>query len=288
MKFSYITRTRPKGMSVRRACKLLSVSPSGYYKWASQLDSPRNKRNLTLSRAVEDIFKSSRGTYGSPRIYAQMRSLGFKVSRSKIERLMREMGLRAKTKRRFRATTQSKHNLPVASNILKRRFNQKKLNRVWASDITYISTREGWLYLAVIIDLCSRRVVGWSMQDRLTGDLASSALKMAFTQRKPRPGLIHHSDRGVQYASNNYKSILKNKGAKLSMSRKGNCWDNAPVESFFRSLKTELVYFQDYKSREEARQSVFEWIEVFYNRQRLHSTIGYKAPIDYERMLKSS
>lgn len=233
-------------------------------------------------RAIEDIHKASRGTYGSPRILAELKGLGFKCSKKRVERLMQKNGIRAKTRRKFKVTTDSKHNLPVAPNVLERNFSPKVPNAVWGGDITYVWTKEGWLFLAVIIDLWSRQVVGWSMNERITRDLTISALKMAINHRQPGVGLVHHSDRGSQYASHDYQKLLKAHKMICSMSRRGNCWDNAPVESFFHSLKTEMIYWEDFETREEARLKIFEWIEVFYNRQRRHSTIGNLSPVNFE------
>lgn len=233
-------------------------------------------------RAIEDIHKASRGTYGSPRILAELKGLGFKCSKKRVERLMKKNGIRAKTRRKFKVTTDSKHNFPVSPNVLKRNFSPKTPNTTWGGDITYVWTKEGWLFLAVIIDLWSRQVVGWSMNERITKELTLSALKMAINSRQPGAGLVHHSDRGSQYASHDYQRLLKLHRMTASMSRRGNCWDNAPVESFFHSLKTEMIYWEDFETREEARRKIFEWIEVFYNRQRRHSTLGYLSPVNFE------
>ena len=282
MKFTFIKDERPSWLSVRRACNLLSVSPSGYYKWLSEPVGAREQRDLQLARVVEDVYRASKKRYGSPKVHKQLVALGHAVSKTKVERLMRQAGLRSKVARRFRATTNSRHTFPVADNLLNRSFTASAPDRVWGADITYVQTLEGWLYLAVVIDLYSRRIVGWGMGDRLTAELAISALRMALQCRKPEPGLLHHSDRGIQYASKEYRGLLAEHGAIASMSRKGNCWDNAPVESLFRSLKTELVHHERYKTRAEARHSIFEWIEVDYNRQRIHESLGYVTPVAYE------
>lgn len=233
-------------------------------------------------RVIEDIHKASRGTYGSPRILAELKGLGFRCSKARVERLMKKNGIRAKTHRKFRVTTDSKHSLPVAPNVLERNFSPNTPNASWGGDITYVWTREGWLFLAVVIDLFSRQVVGWSMNERITRELTLNALRMAINNRRPGPGLIHHSDRGSQYASDDYQQFLKVHKMICSMSRKGNCWDNAPIESFFHSLKTELIYWEEFETREEARRKIFEWIEVFYNRQRRHSTLGNLSPVHFE------
>ena len=263
--------------------KVLGISRSGFYAWKSR-DVKQATKDLRLLRAIEDIHRSSRKTYGSPRIFSQLKALGFKTSKSKVERLMRENKIRAKMKRKFKATTNSKHDHPVAKNILNRNFSPQSVNQVWAGDITYIWTKEGWLYLAVILDLFSRQVVGWSMSERMTKGLAINALSMAITKRRPPKGLIHHTDRGSQYACSSYRKILKLIGAISSMSRKGNCWDNACVESFFHSLKTEMTFFEEFETRAEAVSKIFEWIEVFYNRQRIHSFLGNKTPEQFENL----
>jgi putative transposase len=261
--------------------KILGVSRSAFYKWKNE---DRSSKNLKVLRAIEDIHKASRKTYGSPRIFSQLKALDFKVSKSKVERLMKENGIRAKQKRKYKATTNSKHNYPVAENILNRNFKPEAPNKVWAGDITYVWTTEGWLYLAVILDLFSRQVIGWSMSDRMTKELALDALRMAIAKRQPIPGLIHHTDRGSQYASGAYQKLLKAHGIICSMSRKGNCWDNAVSESFFHTLKTEMIFFENFETRQEAVSQIFEWIEVFYNRQRIHSTLGNKTPEQFENL----
>lgn len=228
----------------------------------------------------------SDSTYGSPRITRELRQAGRAASENRVARLMRENAIYAKTVKKWRATTNSAHRLPVAGNTLDRRFTVNAPNRVWAGDITYLWTDEGWLYLAVVLDLYSRAVIGWAMGPRLAASLAQDALTMAIWRRKPAAGLLHHSDRGVQYASRDYQQQLTDAGIACSMSRKGNCWDNAVVESFFRTLKVERVYHQRYRTREDAKQDVFQWIEVFYNRQRRHSTLGYRSPAEFEAINK--
>jgi putative transposase len=264
--------------------EILGVSRSGFYRWRKS--GKRATSDLKLLRAIEDIHFASRKTYGSPRIFSQLKVLGFKTSKSKVERLMRENKIRSKMKKKFKATTNSKHPYPVAENILNRDFSPKAANQVWAGDITYIWTGEGWLYLAVILDLFSRQVIGWSMSERMTKDLSLNALRMAITRRKPERGLIHHTDRGSQYACGAYRKLLNAIGATCSMSRKGNCWDNACSESFFHTLKTEMVFFEEFKTRSEATSKIFEWIEVFYNRERHHSTLGNKTPEQFEKSAK--
>jgi len=271
---------------VELMCEIFSVSKSGYYAWRKRDHSQREEKELKLLQAIEDVHKSSRKTYGSPRVYDQLKGMGHRVSKTKVERTMKKHGIRAKTKRKFRVTTDSKHNLPVAPNLLERNFSPEKPNQTWASDITYIWTREGWLFLAVIVDLFSRQVVGWSLDKTMTKELVSSALRQAYFRRKPGTGLVFHSDRGSQYCSREFRVQLKQYRMIQSQSRVANCWDNACVESFFHTLKTEMIYHEDFKTREEAHRAIFEWVEAFYNRQRKHSTLGYKSPVDFERMIR--
>lgn len=281
MKYAYISRQR-LFHSVSRLCQVLLVSRSGFYDWLKRQPSQRSQENCALTEMIKSIYQDSRGTYGAPRIHAELKRQGSQVSRKRVARLMREQGLRAKSKRRFKATTNSQHNKPIAPNLLAREFNPIRANIAWAADITYIPTNEGWLYLATVIDLYSRKIVGWSMSERMKTTLVEDALMMAIQTRQPEPGLVHHSDRGVQYASECYQSLLTQFGMRCSMSAKGDCYDNAVMESFYHSLKNELVYHERYQTRDEARQSIFDYIEVFYNRQRLHSTLGYQSPVEYE------
>ena len=263
-------------------CRALTVSPAGYYTWAGRPESDRSVHNRALLSAIRVIHRESRETYGSPSIWDALVKRGHGVGENRIARLMRVEGIRAKTVKKWRATTQSNHRLPVAENTLNRQFTVEHPNRVWAGDITYVWTTEGWLYLAVVLDLYSRTVIGWAMGHRLTVDLAEHALTMALANRKPTAGLLHHSDRGSQYAATSYQQLLTTHGITTSMSRRGNCWDNACVESFFGTLKRELVYHRHYATREEAKQDIFEYIEVFYNRRRRHSTLGYDSPAEFE------
>jgi len=271
--------------SLSLMCRTLRVSRSGYYAWRKRPASGRSIRNHLLLERIQAIHKKSRKTYGSPRIHRQLVIEGERCGRGRVERLMSANGIRAKQKRKFVATTDSKHDLPVAENILQREFHVEEPNRVWLSDITYIPTDEGWLYLAGVLDLCSRTAVGWSMGESLETGLVLDALKMAQQRRRPGDGLIHHSDRGSQYASDDYGDLLKSYGMQMSMSRKGDCWDNAVMESFFGTLKKELVHHRKYRTRAEARQDIFEFIEVFYNRERLHSSLGYMSPAAYEKQI---
>lgn len=263
-------------------CRTLAVSSSGYYAWAARPESRRAVENRRLVAEIRVIHAESRATYGSPRIHAALHARGQRVGAKRVARLMRDGAIRAKMVKKWRATTDSAHQHPVAPNTLNRQFAVAAPNRVWAGDITYVWTAEGWLYLAVVLDLYSRRVIAWGMGSRLTQELATDALTMALGHRQPAAGLLHHTDRGSQYAATAYRELLAGHGLTASMSRRANCWDNAVVESFFHTLKTELVYHQRYTTREDAKQDIFEWIEVFYNRVRRHSTLGYRSPAEFE------
>ncbi len=262
-------------------CRVLGVSASGFYRWAGATASKREQENFSLIRKIEQIHDASRKTYGSPRVHEQLKAMGHSCGRGRVERLMRKFGIRPKVKRQFRKTTNSAHYERISPNLLERKFTTPAPNKVWVSDVTYLWTHEGWLFLAVTLDLYSRKVVGWSMSERLTTELVLDCLNSALNSRQVSPGLIHHSDRGKEYASRPFRAQLVGKGIRQSMSREADCWDNAVAESFFHSLKTEAG--EIFKTRDEARQKMFDWIEVFYNRQRLHSTIGYKAPAVYEQ-----
>jgi putative transposase len=264
-------------------CEQLGVSRSGFYAWKIRPESARQQQEQQLAEEVAQVHQQSRGTYGSPRVHAEMRARGRKVSRKRVARLMKKQKLQARKKRRSVRTTDSNHSQPVAPNVLQRDFSPDKPNSTWATDITYVWTGEGWLYLAVVLDLFSRRVVGWSMSEHIDTKLVLGALEMALEGRHPPQGLIHHSDRGSQYASAEYRQALASRGIQCSMSRKGNCWDNAVVESFFSTLKLELIYLTDLPTRHQARLEIFEYLEVFYNRRRRHSSLGYLSPMEYER-----
>jgi len=264
-------------------CEVLGVSRSGYYAWRGRPRSLRDETNATLTQTIRRIHEESRRIYGSPRIYAALQHRGIACGRHRVARLMHDEGIRSKTKRRFRYIATKRAETPAAPNRLERCFTAARPNRVWASDITIVKTAEGWLHLAIVLDLCSRKVVGWATSTAVTQTLALEALQRAFTTRRPKPGLLHHSDRGGQYLSAAYQHLLDEHGALCSMSRPGNCLDNAAVESFFHTLKTELVYQQHYRTREEARLAIFEYIECFYNRTRMHSTLDYRSPEEYER-----
>jgi len=264
-------------------CRVLRVSRTGFYAWCSRPEAERKRRDRELLKLIVHAFTSSRRTYGSPRIHEEFQALKVTCSRRRIERLMRDNGITPPRKRRFKVTTDSKHGYGVAANLLERDFSSQSPNRRWSTDITYVWTREGWLYLAVVMDLFSRRIVGWAMDRRLNRDLTLRALRMALSGRCPGGELVHHSDRGSQYASDDYQRLLRQRGILCSMSRKGDCWDNAVVESFFGTLKKELVHRCDFVTREEARREIFDYIEVFYNRQRRHSYLGYLSPAEFEK-----
>jgi putative transposase len=264
---------------VRIMCDALSVSASGYYAWRSRPESARKIANRGLLDDIQRVHAHHRERYGAPRIHAELRAEGQIISRKRIERVMRRHGIRARAPRRYRVcTTDSKHSLPVAANLLDQNFVAERPNQVWLADITYIPTGEGWLYLAVILDLFTRKVVGWAMRDHMRAELTIAALTMAIQRRRPGPGLTHHSDRGSQYAAGDYRDILRAAAVTQSMSRKANCWDNAPMESFFGTLKSELVHQREYPDRDAARRDLFTYIEGYYNRQRIHSAIGYITP----------
>jgi putative transposase len=259
-------------------CHVMGVSPSGFASWKR---GPTRRKWLTdtqLLTLIRAIHRRVKGAYGSPRIFGELKDAGYPVSCTRVERLMADNGIRARHKRRYKATTDSKHAFPVAENLLDRQFNPSSPGTVYSADITFIATDEGWLYLAIVLDLFDRSVVGWAMKDRMKTDLVSDALRMAWFRRRPASGAMHHSDRGSQYASHEFQALLTQFGMTCSMSRKGNCWDNAPTESFFNSLKNERVHGTRYGTREQAKADLFEYIELFYNRSRRHSALGGKSP----------
>ena len=265
---------------------MLEVSRSGYFSWSSNGRAEKRKAaDEDLLQTIRKLYAAGRGAYGSPRILRDLKELGIKCGKNRLERLMRENGIKAKTKKKFKVTTDSKHTLPVCDNIVARNFSPLAPNQLWLGDITYIWTRSGWLYLAAVMDAYSRKIVGWCMRERMSKELVLDALVMAYKRQNPGRGLVFHSDRGSQYASHEYQQRLWRYGMVGSMSRKGNCWDNAPMESFFHTLKTEHIFFEDFQTRTKAKESIFEWIEVFYNRERRHSTLGYVSPECYERQL---
>ena len=264
-------------------CDILSVSRSSYYDWLRSAPSPRTLENQRLARLIKEIFMENRCSYGTRRIRKILFNRGILISRRRIRNLMRKQGLKCKTKRKFKVTTDSKHQLAISPNLLNRDFFSASPDKKYVGDITYIWTDEGWLYLATVIDLYSRRVVGWSMDKTMKSPLVNDALRMALWKRKPRQGLLWHTDRGSQYASDSHRELLQEHGIIQSMSRKGNCWDNSVAESFFHTLKTELTHHIRFKTREEAKQSIFEYIEIFYNRKRIHSSNDYLSPEEYEK-----
>ncbi|ARJ50364.1 hypothetical protein B5P37_10160 [Staphylococcus lutrae] len=265
-------------------CKVLGVSKSGYYDWKKRPASSQQKRRDRLKKEIYKVYIGSQKRYGSPKITKELMKEGIKVSQRTVTRLMKEMGIRSITKKKYKATTDSKHNLPIYPNLLNQRFKVEKPGVVWVSDITYIYTREGWVYLATVMDLFSRRIIGWSMSNRMTKDLVISALERAFTAQKPTAGLIHHSDRGSQYASIEYQNILRENEIITSMSRKGNCYDNACIESFHSIIKKELIHHCNFQTRNEAMFSIIEYIVTFYNSKRIHSTLNYLSPLEFEKM----
>ena len=281
MKYAWIDVQR-KNYRLDEMCLVLDVSVSGYRSW-KRGGKPDRKRltDVQMLALIRSIDAELKGAYGSPRMVRELRGRGFPASKPRVERLMRENNIRARHKRRYKVTTDSKHNLPVAPNLLDRNFSPSGPNHAWSSDITYLWTDEGWLYLAIVLDLFNREVVGWSLKPRMTADIVTDALTMAWFRRKPAAGLIHHSDRGSQYASYAFQNKLKEYGMICSMSRKGNCWDNAPTESWFNSFKNERVHGLRYATRSEMTAMSFEYIEVFYNRKRRHSTLGYKSPMQF-------
>ena len=281
MKYRFVHDHRDR-YPVRRMCRMLDVSPSAYYAWRARPESRRVREDRRLLVEIKAIHRAKRGTYGSPRIHAELKAWGQNHGLKRVARLMRENGIHAKQRRKFKATTDSTHSHPVAANLLERDFYAAAPNQKWLADITYIPTREGWLYLAAIMDLYSRMIVGWSMASRMTRRLVLDALEMAVGRRHPGAGLLHHSDRGSQYACGDYQKALQAYGMICSMSRKGDCWDNAPMESFFHTLKTELIHHRDYQTRWEAKTDIFEYVEAFYNRNRRHSALGFFTPEQYE------
>lgn len=290
MKYACIARHRAEH-ALRLMCRVLAVSPAGYYAWRKRSPSACAIANERLLLNIRVVHRESDATYGAPRVHRTLRDAGHRVSRKRVARLMRTHGLMARRPRRWTATTDSRHAYPAAPNVLARQFDVngiRVLNRAWVADITDVPTAEGFLYLAVVLDLASRRVVGWAMRNTLEAALALEALRMALTERQPAPGLVHHSDRGVQYACTAYQDLLATHGLEASMSRKGNCWDNAVAESFFATLELELIARHRWASRREARAAIFRYIASWYNTRRLHSTLGYRSPAAYECQLRAA
>ena len=284
MKYEFIETYRST-FSVEKMCQTLDVSRSGYYRWQLAPASKRREANVKLLDKIEETYEKFQGIYGSPRITQELRDAGVECSENRVARLMRENEIAAKTKRKFKVTTNSRHNLPVAPNLVKQEFTAAAPNQLWLSDITDIWTREGWLYLTAILDVFSRQIVGWSIGERMTQDLVLNALKQALGRRSITSELIFHSDRGSQYAAGEFVNLLKAHNVKQSMSKKGDCYDNAMMESFFGSLKRELIYpFPIFRTRGEAKSSIFYYIEIFYNKIRRHSGIGGMAPVQFEKL----
>jgi transposase InsO family protein len=282
VKFAFVNEHRRR-WPVQVICRVLRVSRSGFYRWRGRKPSARQIRQQQLLEKIRIAHRENQELYGSPRVHRALLIDGQIVSRNTVAKLMRAAKIRAKTRRKFvPRTTDSRHRQPVAQNLLERDFTAEAPDRKWVADITYVPTDQGWLYLAAVLDCFSRKIIGWAMDDAMPTDLVADALKMALQQRQPEGDLIHHSDRGVQYASEDYQQLLARHGITVSMSGRGNCYDNAVMESFWATLKTELVYQKDYATHEQARQSIFEYIEVFYNRKRLHSSLGYVSPESFE------
>jgi transposase InsO family protein len=284
VKYGFI-REHAEDYPVKLLCRMLNVQRSGYYDWQGQPAKVIVPEELALRRRMKELFAASRDSLGSRMMMKNLRQEGFEIGREKTRRLMKQLKLKVKGKRKYKVTTDSRHQLPVAENVLNREFSPTAANQVWGTDITFLWTQQGWIYLAVVIDLYSRRVIGWSIDRRMKKALVIRALMMAINLRKPPPGLIHHSDRGSQYASHAYQALLRQHGMIGSMSRKGNCWDNSPVERFFSSLKREWTGDRLYRTREEAIADVREYVAVYYNSKRLHSTLGYTTPMEYEKNL---
>jgi transposase InsO family protein len=283
MKFAFIAEQRV-AFPIAVLCRVLAVSTSGFYAWSVRLASTRAKRDVELDARVRAAYAASKGRYGSPRVHEELRAKGQHVGRKRVARLMKKAGLAARRRRRYQTTTDSKHAFPIAPNVLERDFTATGPNQAWVTDITFLWTQEGWLYLAVILDLFSRRVVGWATSANVDRHLALAALTNALRTRRPSEGLVHHSDRGSTYASTDYQRALEALGITCSMSRKGDCWDNAVAESFFASLKREVEELDHLESRAQANVILDEYIDGFYNLQRRHSTIGYKSPVEFELM----
>ena len=281
MKYAFIS-DHMQIFPVSVMCPLFGVSRSGFYSWVKVFPE-RNRRRYELIRIIEKVHQGSRQSYGSPRVWRQVKAMGFQVSKHKVEKLMKENCIVGKKKRRYRVTTtDSKHSMSISPNLVARDFDRGAPNRVWLSDITYLDTNEGWAYLATVMDAHTRKIIGWSVANHMRVDLVSTALTLALGQEKPQRGGIIHSDRGSQYASDEYRGLIAQHGLIQSMSRKGNCWDNAPMESFFDTFKTEHAYHEVYQDHDHAREKIFEWIEVYYNRQRMHSSLGYLSPACFE------
>ena len=272
-----------EGFSIRELSQVLGVSESGYYRWRSNKVTAHEQRDIQLATMVKSIFHTYKSRYGAPRIHMELKEMGEKVSRKRVARLMKENNIFAKKKRKYKFSTKSEYTGLIAPNLLEQKFKVDLPNQIWVADLSYVWTQEGWVYLAIVLDLYSRKVVGWHINDRMTKELVIEAFLKAYWARKPKAGLIHHSDRGSQYASYEFQRILSKAGVKISMSAKGNCFDNAVAESFFSTLKTELVYNRNFKTKSEAKSAIFEYIEIFYNRERRHSKLNYCSPAKFDR-----
>jgi len=286
MKYKFIMENR-KEFRLGKMCKTLNVSRSGYHNYLKRSFSRRETDENVILEKIKGIHRDSRGLYGSPRIYQELRRRGITINKKRVVRIMRKYGIRAKTKRKYKVTTNSNHSYPIAKDLIGQYFKSRKSNKIWVSDITYIGTKEGWLYLACILDLYSRMIVGWHVDQRQSSSLVTTAIRNALDKRGENPGIIFHSDRGSQYASKEVRDLLSANGMIQSMSRKGNCYDNAVMESFFHTLKTELIRFENFQTREEAKMRIFDYLEIYYNRQRIHSSINYFTPVEYENILIS-
>ena len=287
MKYAWIEEHRDR-FHVTRMCRQFDVSRTGYSQWRRRAPSDRAMANAVLDAQVAAVHAGSKRSYGRPRIVRGLREQGVQVGHERVRKSLKRQGLRPVYKRPYRVTTDSAHHKPIAPNILERRFDGWRVNQAWVADITYVATGEGWLYLACVMDLASRRIVGWSMSERISADLVCQALKSAYWQRKPAAGLIMHSDRGSQYASTSYRQLIKDYRMSQSMSRRANCWDNAAMESFFKTLKVEHTHLLRYDTRALAKLDIVDWIEGFYNHKRMHSSIGYKTPVAVESSLMAA
>lgn len=283
MKYAFIKKHKNK-WPVKTQCRCLKASRSGYYRWLKVPVSNRKKRDIQLKQMILTEYVAAKKAYGSPRLHKALQNRGEACGPNRVVRLMKELQIRSISKPRYKLTTNSNHQKPIAENLLNRNFNPTQPNDVWASDVTQFRTKEGWLYLSVVIDLFSRKVIGWSTSERNTAQLVKASMEQAFKDRNPKAGLLFHSDRGRQYASDEVRNLLESKEAVPSMSKKGDCWDNSVVESFFDSLKSEWFHQQELLTRTEVKQGLFDYIEIFYNRKRLHSTLGYVSPVKFESL----
>jgi len=281
VKYAFV-RAQGKEFAVKRMCQILEISRSGYYDWASREESKHSQQDRVLLKEIRKVHQQMKEAYGAIKTWRTLQRLGTVCGKHRVARLRRQAGIEARRKRKFRLAYQARHTTPAPPNLLRWPFKADYPDQIWVTDVTFIPTRSGWLYLAVMIDLYTRLIVGWSMKDRPNQELVNEALMMAVEQRRPQSGLIHHSDQGILYSSGSYLALLKKYGMLRSMSGKGNCYDNAVAESFFSSLKNEIIHHRDYKTRDEARAEIFEYIELFYNRKRLHQSLNYQTPMQYK------